>query len=369
MKHPATQRPENVTKLALLTATALTLLLSAVQVDSAVGDTFKHDVYDYKVLSVDPATQTGTVSIALAYQKTLEGDITLPAKVDYENYAYNVTEIVDRGFINSTNLTALTVSEHIKKIGKGAFAYCYSLASLTIPDSVTDIEESAFYSANSLLNLQLGSGIITIKTDTFSHATNLTTLTIPDTVTTIEGSAFYCLTGLTNLHLSSALTYIGEYAFYEAKSLESLTIPDSVAVIERGAFYGAINLSNLIIGSGVVSIKNMAFYFVTVPGAYFKGNAPIMEPTVFYKKPTLYYIEGKQGWTSPTWNEYNTAIWVPDESLKVSFEFQNGRLILTYGAGRLQESANLADWSVVDESGHYEVEVSSNGNRFYRAVQ
>ena len=24
---------------------------------------------------------------------------------------------------------------------------------------------------------------------------------------------------------------------------------------------------------------------------------------------TLYYIEGKSGWTSPTWNGYNTAKW------------------------------------------------------------
>ena len=27
---------------------------------------------------------------------------------------------------------------------------------------------------------------------------------------------------------------------------------------------------------------------------------------------TLYYISGKSGWTSPTWNGYNTATFVPE---------------------------------------------------------
>ena len=26
---------------------------------------------------------------------------------------------------------------------------------------------------------------------------------------------------------------------------------------------------------------------------------------------TLYYIEGKTGWTNPNWNSYSTATWIP----------------------------------------------------------
>ena len=56
-------------------------------------------------------------------------------------------------------------------------------------------------------------------------------------------------------------------------------------------------------------------------GVFFAGDAPTEEnafkvDTVggYINPPdlTLYYIEGKDGWTTPTWNGYPTAIWNPD---------------------------------------------------------
>ena len=75
-------------------------------------------------------------------------------------------------------------------IGDSAFAYCYSLTSITIPDSVTTIGESAFSSCESLTSVTIGDSVTTIGEWAFAHCSSLTSITIPDSVTTIGEDAF-----------------------------------------------------------------------------------------------------------------------------------------------------------------------------------
>ena len=63
-------------------------------------------------------------------------------------------------------------------IGVNAFAYCFALQSVTIPDSVTSIGDNAF---NSCYSLQ--------------------SVTIPDSVTSIGNSAFYYCYAISNYHI------------------------------------------------------------------------------------------------------------------------------------------------------------------------
>lgn len=97
------------------------------------------------------------------------------------------------------------------------------------------------------------------------------------------------------------MTRIDEDAFRECNALEDVVIPDSVTSIDDRAFYGYNHLR----------------------GLYFTGNAPALGENVFKMWDdeestdidlpglTLYYIEGKTGWTNPDWNSYSTATWIP----------------------------------------------------------
>ena len=65
-------------------------------------------------------------------------------------------------------------------IGEGAFLRCYSLTSVTIPDSVTSIGEGAFIFCTSLSNITIPSSVTSIGAGAFEHCSGLTSLTIPD---------------------------------------------------------------------------------------------------------------------------------------------------------------------------------------------
>lgn len=108
----------------------------------------------------------------------------------------------------------------VTSIGDSAFFSCYSLTSITIPDSMTSIGEHAFELCTSLKSVVIGDGVTSIGDSAFSECYALTSVTIPDSVTSF-----------------------GEYAFDDCSSLKSITIPDSVTSIGDYAFYYCENLT------------------------------------------------------------------------------------------------------------------------------
>jgi hypothetical protein len=144
--------------------------------------------------------------------------------------------------------------------------------------------------------------------------------------------------------IGNGVTSIGGKAFYTCTQLKSVTIPASVTSIENSAFSGS-----------------------PLSEVYFEGDAPEVGYSVFSSNPLLYYIQGKEGWTTPTWNGYRTATWPP----LLTYEHKDGMLLLTYSGGILQESSDLIQWSVVDvtQEGEYELELPAAGSKYYRVAQ
>ncbi len=136
--------------------------------------------------------------------------------------------------ITEANIPAFIDGYPVTKIGNNAFDSCYTLSSLTIPNTVKVIGEEAFYKCQKL-------------TDVF----------IPEGVTTIGASAFYeCNSDITLIPAS--VTYIGENAFYEYGECFGVLYTGTDEDWKKITIIGDINDSklnyrtNVIVDNGVI---------------------------------------------------------------------------------------------------------------------
>ena len=115
-----------------------------------------------------------------------DNDVVIPSEIDGKK----VIRIASRAFRDCYSLESLTIPNSVTSIGDSAFSECIRLTSLTIPNSVTSIGHSAFYDCNSLESLTIPYSVTSIGISVFCFCNSLTSLTIPDSVTSIGHSAF-----------------------------------------------------------------------------------------------------------------------------------------------------------------------------------
>ena len=205
------------------------------------ADVWKEFFYEYFMSGgIRYGAQTspqGNIATVVALARGLyTGDITIPETVENGGITYTVTAIGDK-----------------------AFATCFSLASVDIPDGVVSIGESAFDGCSSLESVTFGSGLETIGESAFNYCRNLKSINIPDGVTSIEFGTFMDCSSLASIDIPDGVTAIGESAFAFCRSLESVTLGSGLEAIGGGAFYGCSGLVSIDIPSGVASIGEDAF--------------------------------------------------------------------------------------------------------------
>ena len=296
---------------------------------------------------VIPTSVTSVGQSAFSYCESLTS-VTIPD---------SVTSIGVQAFETCESLTNIVIPSSVTNIGQSAFFYCERLASVTIPDSVASVEVQTFADCESLTNIVIPNSVTNIGGWAFEGCVSLTSVTIPSSVTSIgEGSVFGGCSGLTNISVDSEnqsyssldgvlldkaqdtlivypagltngsytvpsdVTNIDDEAFIDCGRLASVIIPSSVRTIGGAAFYSCTSLTNIVIPNSVTSIGGQAFEYcpltsVTVPSsvtsiggqafylctdltsAYFEGNAPPDNGTVFSDDLlTVYYQSGTTGW-------------------------------------------------------------------------
>ena len=182
------------------------------------------------------------------------------------------------------------VREETEVICDGAFRYCKSLQSVTIPNSVTKIGDKAFGECDSLQSVTIPNSVTSIGDEAFSWCKSLQSVTIPNSVRNIGNNAFLgcnicfficnstyfqnddvCLFNkdktaivsrikdCVNYIIPNSVTSIGDKAFSGCRSLQSVTIPNSVKSIGDGAFIGCESLQSITIPNSVTSIGDCAF--------------------------------------------------------------------------------------------------------------
>lgn len=125
----------------------------------------------------------------------------------------NVTKIGWSAFEDCHNLTDIKLPQGLKQIDRNAFANCYALSSISIPESVTSIGDGAF-----------------------NYCTSLQSVKISDGITYINPSSFVGCISLSEIKLPKNLSKLGSYAFYYCPALQSLTIPGNVRTINPYQF-------------------------------------------------------------------------------------------------------------------------------------
>jgi hypothetical protein len=208
---------------------------------------------------------------------------------------YPVTRIGGGAFAYCFSLASVTIPNSVTSIGGNAFHACSSLTNVTIPNSVTNFELNAFANCTSLTSVTIPDSVTSIGYATFYFCASLTSVTIPDSVTSIGVDAFAYCTSLTNFSVDAAnsvyssvdgalfdkaqttllelpgggggsyaiptgVTSVGDSAFAGCASLTSVTIPNSVNNIGVDAFYGCSSLTSLTIPNSVTSIGDGTFY-------------------------------------------------------------------------------------------------------------
>ncbi|MDE7225654.1 MAG: leucine-rich repeat protein, partial [Ruminococcus sp.] len=198
--------------------------------------------------------------------------IVIPAEID----GLPVTSIGENAFAFCYNLTSITIPDSVKNIGKCAFYYCESLESITIlnPDCEIDDNSSTICNEcdndndechfNGIIRGYFGSmagayagkygykfkslNSLNLYYEKYSDHIEITgcdrseiDVIIPEEidglpVTIIKDDAFYECLNLESITIPDNVTSIGDSAFKNCTSLESITIPDNVTYIGGDTF-------------------------------------------------------------------------------------------------------------------------------------
>ena len=153
----------------------------------------------------------------------------------------------------------------LEKIDDFAFAYCYNLATINIPESVSLIGNHAFDDTpwdNTLANNMPQGGSVTFGTVLYKVDSGiLGSFVVGNDITTIAGGAFYGCSGLESVIIPDNVTYIGDAAFEDCSSLESVSFTGTptIEVISNEIFYSCGSLTNITIPASVTFIGYEAF--------------------------------------------------------------------------------------------------------------
>ena len=264
-----------------------------------------------------------------------------------EMYAYSYSKVAPWDEYKE-DITDVVITGEVLSIGAYAFLDCKELRTVTLPKSITVIEESAFRGCVSLEELVLPENLEQIGFGAFQDCTALKEMVIPASANTLDDSVFFGCTGLTSVTIEAEITAIGWTFFYGCESLVEVTLPQTLTEIGRNAFTSCKSLVEIELPDALTTIGYAAFQHcdslaeVTIPekvssigayafsdcdaltSVYFCGDAPEVGGEAFclwdvaageyvlHPELLLYYVEGKEGWTSPEWKGYPTAVWSPE---------------------------------------------------------
>lgn len=144
-----------------------------------------------------------------------------------------VVEIGDYAFTLCEKVTAVTLPEGLKVIGKNAFE-SNLFTRIVLPNTVNQMGDYAFAYCENLTEITL-SRLPEIPSCAFSGCGSLQSITVPDSVRAIGSSAFAGCKSLTEITIPPSVTRIEYSAFERCTALKRAFVPRG-AVYDRSSF-------------------------------------------------------------------------------------------------------------------------------------
>ena len=250
-------------------------------------------------------------------------------------YFLGLGSIGEQAFYGCTELTQVTIPEHVTTIGSKAFWNCPALQTIRFnaincmsmqttynSQTYSVFSKDAAGSASNLKSVILGTDVQRIPDYAFNNCVDIYPgLTIRNSVTEIGAHAFEGCSSMTNLAFqsNSNLATIGDYAFNGCSALnKALNLPNSVTTVGEYAFYGCVAIPSLTIGTSMESIGGYAFWNCPAM-ATVTFNATNCSTMVTDSQYSVFNSGTGNGVTTPivTLNIGNNVTRIPD------FAFQN----------------------------------------------
>ena len=111
----------------------------------------------YKVKKVSAASKTGTVWVAKAAGNKKVKNLSVPNKIRYQNFTFQVTGVEKNAFKKSARLTTVKLGNRVETISAGAFQGCRKLAKVTIGTGLKTIGKQAFCNDKKLKSVTIKS--------------------------------------------------------------------------------------------------------------------------------------------------------------------------------------------------------------------
>ena len=231
-----------------------------------------------------------------------------------------VSSLGDYVFYSHKNLTKVSFSNSVTRIGKYAFEYC-PLTVLSLPDSLISIDNGAFFQCNSLTDVTIPANVSSIGFAPFGYCGSLKTISVSG------GNTSYCSengvlynkrktelvqypgAGPSSFTVPESVTSIGHIAFGGNGSLASVTIAGSQVDIGDRAFQNCTALTTMTVRGGC-SLGEFAFSGCSsLTHMTFQGHAPKISSSAFMNDTlTISYPAGDSTWEELFKSYFNNNI-------------------------------------------------------------
>lgn len=251
----------------------------------------------------------------------------------------------------------------ITTIGINAFSECWTLESVTVPESVTVIEAGAFSGCKNLVSIELTDNVTTLSTYAFADCTSLESFTVPSKITVLEDYLFYRCSSLKEIVWPDRLEVIGDLAFAGCDSFETINIPETVTRIDSGAFMDCYGIEEIVIPNSVTYIGIVAFLRCTsLKSIYIPASVTVLgdEPQLYDDPYTVHVLYGCTSLESviiddanPIYHaDGNCIIRTADKYLLAGFEnssIPDDGSVTVIGEGAFAELTYLRSISIPDD--------------------
>ena len=212
-----------------------------------------------------------------------------------------VNEIADNAFAGCKNLTEVSISDDIVRIGKGAFSDCTSLAKVTVGNAVVEIKDRAFYNCTALKMIGLPESVKRIGDEAFSGCSSLEYVLLSKGLNSIGYQAFSGCIALSEVEIEDLTRWCGvtlkscrsNPMFYshgfsmKGKKQTSLEIPEGVEQLKGYNFIKCSSIEDVSFPESLKEIGPAVFAYSGVKRIDATGNLTELGDSAFMQCDAL----------------------------------------------------------------------------------